>query len=295
MTINQTSLTQTLTYLALAKQLSNSNSSTNNSFSKLLSCLGSNGNSTDLSPILNLAILSSCCSNNNNNIFSSFMNILSNIMMMSFLKDLFSDQAATSTSGSKKSDNTSSKKSSSSNSTDSTKKSSGNSNKTSSSTNKTSSSANKTSSTAAAASSSAPQTAATVPASPATIRDTAIAIADINDDNIDSTLKNQKGTSFVIVCGEKCGRCKEFEPMLESINNSLGTKATFYNLNGSDKNADHAYFKLKNEAKAYSGTYSYPIIIKCVDGVAQRFYDYNDIKSIFKSESKITEWFSEKI
>ena len=51
---------------------------------------------------------------------------------------------------------------------------------------------------------------------------------------------------------------------------------------------------LKIEANA-RGYLVYQIIIKCVDGKAKEFYDYNDIKNIYKNESKITDWFSGKI
>ena len=123
------------------------------------------------------------------------------------------------------------------------------------------------------------------------IRDSVQDIVNLNKS--DKELRNQKGTSYVIACGDGCGRCKAFEPVAEAVNKSLGTEATFFSMNP-DK-AGNLYHTLKKEAGAKNQSYGYPIIIKCVDGKATEFYSYSDISKIYKDKDKMTDWFSDKI
>ena len=115
----------------------------------------------------------------------------------------------------------------------------------------------------------------------------------INLNKSDEELRNQKGVSYVIACGEKCGRCKNFEPVAEAVNEALGTKATFFSMNP-DK-AESLYYNLRKESGAKNQSYGYPIIIKCVDGKATEFYSYSDIKNIYTNTEKMTDWFSSKM
>ena len=119
-------------------------------------------------------------------------------------------------------------------------------------------------------------------------------VVTLTEDNFNSDLKKQSGTSYVIVCGKGCGRCTRFEPVLKDVNKSLNSDATFYSLTYDDQKS--LYTQLKKESGADSTkSYGFPIIIKMVDGKAQDFYSYSDIKNIYTNTEKMTEWFKEKM
>ena len=114
-----------------------------------------------------------------------------------------------------------------------------------------------------------------------------------------SDLRTQKGTTFVVVCGDKCGRCKSFEKILGNINNNINDKATIahltipYGVSSSTEN--EIYKELKKESNEKGGSHGYPIIIKMVDGKATEFYDYSDYSGIYTKEDKMTSWLENKI
>ena len=119
-------------------------------------------------------------------------------------------------------------------------------------------------------------------------------VVKLTSDNLESDLRNRKGTSYVIVCDSGCGRCIKFSPVLEAVNNNLNTSATFYSLKYSDEKQLEQTLKKESGADV-SKSAGFPIIIKCVDGIAKEFYSYADVKDIYTDEEKMTEWFKNKL
>ncbi|MBQ7450266.1 hypothetical protein IJS77_02520 [bacterium] len=257
MSVNQTqSLNQALTYLTLAQQLSNL-TSTNTTQNSLSSLLGYNPYSSyDSSPLLS-GLYGGSSSNG-----SFFQNLMQMMFMSSIIKifqQLLGGLTSQTTAASDCAD--AACQASASDCTD------------------------------AACQAPAEET---TTSTPSTETHTPREVVTLTSDNAESDLRKQSGTSYVVVCGSGCGRCKQFEPVLESVNNTLGSNATFYSLNyGEQKDL---FKTLKKESGANMNmSYGFPIVIKMVDGKATDFYSYSDIKNIYTDESKMTEWFSSKI
>ena len=220
----------------------------------------SNNNSSNLlSSLLNSSDLSPflSLSNNNstNNIFSSIMNMFTQMLIMTFLKDLLTQLLGTK---------------------------------------QTSQSAQ----TSACTDGSCTASGTTATDSPSSASDEtqqeSKEIVKLTKDNIESDLRNQKGTSYVVACIGGCVTCLNFEPVFKSVNEALGSKATFYSINPIEY--EDTYMTLKKESGIdATKSYGYPIIIKCVDGQAKEFYSYDDISSIYTDEEKMKEWFANKI
>ena len=124
-------------------------------------------------------------------------------------------------------------------------------------------------------------------------------VVDLNKDNFEDEVRNQKGTTYVVVCGDLCSRCKAFDPILEQVAQNLGDKANFTSLilpyeEGSKSEEYKLYKALKKDMNYYKGG-EYPIIIKCVDGVAKEICDLGAISRIYRKADKMTQWFEERI
>lgn len=113
-------------------------------------------------------------------------------------------------------------------------------------------------------------------------------------------IRNQSGTTFVIVGGTSCSRCKKLDKNLDKINDAIGGNATITTLTLPDKatTSDEfykIYRELKEESGEKEGRHGYPIIIKLVDGVATEFYDYSDCGNVYTDAEKMSNWLEKKI
>ena len=118
-------------------------------------------------------------------------------------------------------------------------------------------------------------------------------IQSLTNDNLEDILRNQEGTSFIVAGNNGCGLCRNFSPVIESVNNSLNSKATFYNMDSSGER------KLFDALRAETGTTNkkigIPAIIKCVNGKATEYYDFSCIREIYDDETQMLNWFESKI
>lgn len=120
-------------------------------------------------------------------------------------------------------------------------------------------------------------------------------VVKLTTSNFNKETRNQEGTTFVIVGGPACGRCKLFAPIVKKVNEELGDKAKFTSFTLSDNKDLTLFRKLKEETKNNSKSLGYPIVIKMVNGKATELYSYSDYSNKYTNEKKMISWFKNKI
>ena len=110
----------------------------------------------------------------------------------------------------------------------------------------------------------------------------------------EENIRSQKGTTYIVVGKDGCGRCKTFEnEVLDTLKNNLSGKANFMELDCDTE--DSLTWQLKKEAGDNSSSYGLPAIIKVVDGKAVEFMQYKDFGNFYKNADKMTEFLEDKI